>query len=170
MVSAFGSSGQLAEVLSVLADATNIIARGYMISAGERELFAQKIPSPTYTCFKTYNTIFNPSWANNWPLKSPGRIKLFHQGGYTEKYQIDYKLNGMAAQPTMTGEKPAGWTQTFNIPENAAEVRIRGWGATGLAWEPWRLTFDKTYPEAPGVCIKTYGTTLDQKWATDCEM
>jgi hypothetical protein len=63
----------------------------------------------------------------------------------------------------------AGMITTITIPENAKNIRIRAWGATGLAWEPWRQTFDFSYPEPPGMCIKTYGTTLDQKWATDCD-
>ncbi len=147
--------------------ATNIVAKGYMISAGEHLVFTQNIAKPTYTCFKTYNTIMNPSWANAWPLKPANTVKIFHQGGFVAKYQLDYKLNGQP-QKVETGEKTAGWNETYPIPENATEVKVQGWGATGLAWEPWRQTFTVNYPEPPNVCIKTYGTTLNQQWATDC--
>jgi hypothetical protein len=150
------------------ADATNIVAKGYMISAGEHLLFTQSIPKPTYTMFKTYNTIFNPSWANAWPLKKPGVVKCVHDGGYVIKYEINCTLDGQPNTVVKEGVT-AGMITTITIPENAKNIRIRAWGATGLAWEPWRQTFDFSYPEPPGMCIKTYGTTLDQKWATDCD-
>ncbi|MCB0518277.1 MAG: hypothetical protein H6577_20700 [Lewinellaceae bacterium] len=156
------------QAFPIPADATNIVAKGYMISAGEHLLFTQGIPKPTYTMFKTYNTIFNPSWANAWPLKVPGFVKLVHDGGYVIKYEVNCVLDGKSHTATKEGIT-AGMVTTFTLPENAKNIRIRAWGATGLAWEPWRQTFDFSYPEPPGMCIKTYGTTLDQKWATDCD-
>lgn len=133
------------EAIAIPYNAVNIVAKGYMISAGEHLVFTQNIPAPTYTCFKTYDTIFNPSWANAWPLKAANDLTLFHQGGYVAKYQMDYDLGGRM-ETVNTGDKTAGWKQTFPLPENATNVRVRGWGATGLAWEPWRQTLTKAIP------------------------
>ncbi len=149
------------------AAANNITAKGIMISAGEHHVFTQNIPAPTYTCFKTYNTIFNPSWDNAWPLPAKSEVTLLQQGAFVGEFYIDYTLDGQA-QSIKTGEVPGGWKNTYKLPENAKNVRIRAWGTTGLAWEPWHLTFDQTYPTAPSLCLKVYGSLLDQKWNTDC--
>jgi hypothetical protein len=156
------------ESIEIPAGATNIVAKGYMISAGDHLLFTQNIAAPTYTCYKTYGTIFSPQWGNDWPLKDPAQLKLFHQGGFVAKFQIDYERNGQTTT-VETGDQTAGWTNTYTIPEDAKNIRLRAWGATGLTWEPWRQTLDHTFPDPPNECVKIYGTTLDQQWASDCE-
>lgn len=156
------------ESIEIPAGATNIVAKGYMISAGDHLLFTQNIAAPTYTCYKTYGTIFSPQWGPDWPLKDAAQLKLFHQGGYVAKFQIDYERNGETTT-IETGDQTAGWTNTYTIPEDAKNIRLRAWGATGLAWEPWRQTLDHTFPDPPNECVKIYGTTLDQQWASDCE-
>jgi hypothetical protein len=156
------------DTIAIPAGATNIVAKGYMISAGDHLLFTQNIAAPTYTCYKTYGTIVSPQWAIDWPLKEPAQLKLFHQGGYVGKFQIDYERNGQTTT-IETGDQTAGWTNTYTIPEDAKNIRLRAWGCTGLAWEWWRLTLDHTFPDPPNECVKIYGTTLDQQWAADCE-
>ncbi len=155
------------ETFALPPNATNISASGYMISAGEHHVFTQTIAKPTYICFKTINTIFNRGWSLGWPVNALNEVTFFNDAGFVSKFQIDYKLGGQA-QTLSTGEHSGGWKQTYTLPENATHVRVMGWGATGLAWEAWRLTLDKTYPAPPNKCFKMYGSTLDQKWDNNC--
>jgi len=44
-------------------DATNIVAKGFMLSAGVHEIFTEKLSAPADVCYKTYGTIFDRRWS-----------------------------------------------------------------------------------------------------------
>jgi len=44
-------------------DATNIVAKGIMLSAGEHLIFEEKLSAPADVCYKTYGTIFDRRWS-----------------------------------------------------------------------------------------------------------
>lgn len=96
------------------------------------------------------------------------KITFFNQGGYVADYQISYSLNGQ--MQTLNARKLGlGQKQTFGIPANSKNVRIRGQVYTGLLWEPTRRIFDQSLRVPPAeVCFKTYGTTLAAKWDNQC--
>ncbi len=160
---------------TIPAAAKNIEVKGVMISAGEHQIFKETLQRPTYVCYKTYGTVFQKAWNNDWPMsvggevsETAGKIKFTHGAGFVANWQITYNLPGKPGQSFNPTGTTFGWNKTYNLPLDATNVRILIQGATGLVWEPWRTTYDLTYPTVPNVCIKIYGTTLDQKWNSDC--
>ncbi|MEZ4962068.1 MAG: thiol-activated cytolysin C-terminal domain-containing protein [Saprospiraceae bacterium] len=160
---------------TIPAAAKNIQVKGVMIAAGEKTIFTQNLERPTYICYKVYGTVFQQAWNNDWPLsvggevsESAGKIKFTHGAGFVANWQITYDLPGKPGQNINPTGTTLGWNKTYNLPLDATNVRILVQGATGLVWEPWRTTYDKTFPTVPNMCIKIYGTTLDQKWNSDC--
>ena len=162
--------------LAIPAAATNIEVKGVMIAAGEHQVFKEALQRPTYVCYKAYGTVFQQGWNNDWPLSVGGevsatanKVKFVHQAGFVANFLIEYNEPG---QPAKTSQNPlgktAGWTETYTIPTKATNVRILIQGATGLVWEPWRTTYEMTFPSPPNLCVKIYGTSLDQKWNNDC--
>ncbi len=161
--------------MTIPAAAKNIQVKGVMISAGEHNIFTQNLDRPTYICYKVYGTVFQTAWNNDWPMsvggevsETAGKIKFTHGAGFVANWQITYNLPGKPNQTFNPTGTTFGWNKTYNLPLDATNVRILIQGATGLVWEPWRTTYDLTYPTVPNVCIKIYGTTLDQKWNSDC--
>lgn len=157
------------------AAATNIEVRGAMIAAGEHQIFKETLQRPTYISYKVYGTIFKQAWNNDWPRivsgeisSKAGDLKFTHGAGFVARWQVTYDLLDKANQSIQSGDTSLGWKRTYNIPLDATNVRILVRGATGLAWEPWRTTYDKTFPSAPNLCLKIYGTTLNQQWNNDC--
>ncbi len=160
---------------TIPAAAKNIEVKGVMISAGEHQVFKETLQRPTYVCYKVYGTVFQQAWSNDWPMsvggevsETAGKIKFTHGAGFVANWQITYNLPGKPNQSFNPTGTTLGWTKTYNLPLDATNVRILIQGATGLVWEPWRTTYDLTFPTVPNVCIKIYGTTLDQKWNADC--
>lgn len=157
------------------ADAQNIEVRGVMLAAGEKQIFRETLQRPNFKSYKVYGTVFNPAWNNDWPISvsgeissKAGQIKLTHAAGFVAKWQITYDLPGRPNQSWNSGDTGAGWQATLQIPLASTNVRILAQGATGLAWEWWRTTYDKTFASAPNLCLKIYGTSLAQKWNEDC--
>ena len=97
------------------------------------------------------------------------QVKFLHNAGFVANWQITYNQPGKPLQIINPTGTTLGWTKTYDIPADATNVRILVQGATGLVWEPWRTTYDKTFPTPPNMCLKIYGTTLDQKWNNDCQ-
>lgn len=103
------------------------------------------------------------------PPPSPVQIKLTHGAGFVANWQITYTQPGKPGTTINPTGTTMGWKNTYTIPGDASNIRVFVQGATGLIWEPWRTTYDKTFPTPPsGLCVKIYGTTLDQKWNNDC--
>ncbi len=105
------------------------------------------------------------------PLPIPqadGYVTFFNQSGYVAKYSLSYTVSGQSKYFN-TGNMALGNTKRYTIPGNATNIRVKGEGKTGLVWEPWRTTFDKTYGSVISKCFKSYGTTLHQQWNNKCE-
>jgi len=49
--------------LPIPPNATNIVAKGIMLSAGEHLIFEEKLSAPADVCYKTYGTIFDRRWS-----------------------------------------------------------------------------------------------------------
>lgn len=160
---------------TIPAAAKNIQVRGVMISTGEHNIFTQNLDRPTYVCYKVYGTIFQTAWNNDWPMSvngevsdAAGKIKFIHGAGFVANWQITYDLPEKPQQKINPTGTTLGWKETYHLPLDATNVHILVQGATGLVWEPWRTTYALTFPTAPNLCLKIYGTTLDQKWNSDC--
>ena len=115
----------------------------------------------------TKDTLFNQAIQIALP-KEDGFVTFFNQAGYVAKYTLTYSLNG-DSKSLSTGNIDLGNKRRFEIPGGATSIRVKGEGKTGLVWEPWRTTFDKTYSSPPNKCFKSYGTTLTQRWNNNCE-
>jgi hypothetical protein len=164
------------KAFTIPAGATNIKVKGVMVAAGEHTIFEQTLASPTYISYKTYGTAFVRSFNNDWPMSVGGevsntsnQIRLWHDAGFVANIQVDYQEVGISTRTVHTyNGKTAGWKETLNIPMTATSVHIKVQGATGLVWEPWRTPYELTFPTPPSMCLKIFGTTLDQKWSNDC--
>jgi hypothetical protein len=163
------------QTFDIPAAAQNIEVKGVMLAAGEKEIFRQTLQRPTYVSYKVYGTVFKPDWNNDWPRSVSGEIssragelKFTHGAGFVARWQVTYDLPGKPNQSISSGDTSLGWKQTYNIPLAATNVRVLVQGNTGLLWELWRTTYEKTFPSAPNLCLKIYGTTLNQQWNNDC--
>lgn len=102
------------------------------------------------------------------PPPADGYVTFFNEAGYVARYTLSYNMNGQP-QSFSTGNMALGNKQRFEIPGNATNVNVKGEGQTGLLWEPWRVTFDKTFASPPNQCFKSFGTTLNQQWNNNCQ-
>lgn len=139
----------------------------------EARIFEHWFQGPSSVCFKTYGLATDPKWNNDCPGGAPvpnsNQIKFTHGAGFVANWQITYNQPGKPVTNINPLGTTLGWKNTYTIPSDATNIRILVQGATGLIWEPWRTTYDKTFPTPPSsLCIKIYGTTLNQKWNNDC--
>ncbi len=95
-------------------------------------------------------------------------IKVFNEAGYVSRYTVTYDF-GPEKKVLESGNLALGETHHFHLDFGAKNVVVKGEGKTGLVWEPWRTTFEKKVPDGINTCFKSYGTTLNQKWAEDCK-
>ena len=151
-------------------DATNIVAKGIMISAGEHEIFSEKIPRPTYVGYKVHGGIGNRFWQRAFWVNYPDELTIAHRGAYTARFRVEYELDG---QPVTIRDnaKMSGWERTYLIPETATNIVVTGEGLgfslSRDSEDSWYPTFKKTYVRSPSECIKVYGTAVAQRWS-DC--
>ena len=96
-------------------------------------------------------------------------FRLNHSGGYVAKYEITYNENGVDTK-IETGNKTAGYSETFYFPGDATNIKLKGWAMTGLAWDPWGEIYNKSMEPADWYkCYKNVGTTLNRGWNNDCD-
>ncbi len=57
----------------------------------------------------------------------------------------------------------APYSAIVNLPANARNIHVKAQGATGLFWEKWRTSIDRTFPLVNKRTISISGTTLNQK-------
>lgn len=96
-------------------------------------------------------------------------IKLNHAGAYVAKYEITWNDNGQDRK-IETGNKTAGWTETFYFPGDATNISVRGWAATGLVWDPWGEIYNKKMQAADmNKCLRNTGTTLGRSFDNNCQ-
>jgi hypothetical protein len=91
--------------LAIPAAAKNIEVKGVMIAAGEHQVFKEALQRPTYVCYKTYGTVFQQGWNNDWPLSVGGgvsaianQVKFFHQAGFVANFLIEYNEPGQTGK------------------------------------------------------------------------
>lgn len=164
------------KAFTIPAGATNIKVKGVMIAAGEHTIFDQTLPTPTFISYKTYGTVGVRAFNNDWPMSVGGevsttsnQIRLWQNAGFVTDIQVDYQEVGKSTRTVHNyNGKTAGWKETLNIPMTATGIHILVKGYTGVAWEPVRIPYELTFPTPPSMCLKIFGTTLDQKWSNEC--
>lgn len=154
-------------------NATNIRVQGWYALAGWKELFNQTLASPTYICYTSYGTVFEPRYKTDCPevgnmTTSRNELTVTQGGGYNAWIRLTYTQNGQTVTALDQSQTSAGWRRVFTIPQDATNIRLQAWSATGLLWEPWKSIVDKSWPYPPNECIKVYNTTLDPKWNNEC--
>lgn len=104
---------------------------------------------------------------------SRGELTLQHYGAYVAKFfinweEITYDNNGKEIRTKKSWEengwhKTAPYTTVISLPANAINIDIEVQGATGLAWDPWRISISKKgLPLVSNRTISISGTTLNQ--------
>ncbi len=161
------------ETFPIPYDATNIRVQGWYALSGWKELFDQPLSGPTYTCYTSYGTVFEPKYKTDCPevgnmTTQKNELTVTQGGGYSAWIKLTYIQNGQTVTVLDQTSTAAGWRKVFSLPVATTNIHLQIWNATGLAWEPWKTVIDKTWPYAPNECIKVYGTTLDPKWNAEC--
>lgn len=102
------------------------------------------------------------------PLSLPINVQVKNKGGYVSYVNVSYTDRYNVRQTVRSGNLAAGNTYNFSTPVGSKNVTVAGYNYTGLLWAPERWIFtlkDKN----ENVCVDTWGTTLDSKWAAvDC--
>ena len=154
-------------------NATNIRVQGWYALGGWKELFNQTLDRPTYVCYTSYGTVFEPKVKNDCPevggmTTKPNELTVTQGGGYAAKIKLTYDQNGKTTVVLDDGSVSAGWRKVFSIPAGVTNIHLQAWSNTGVVWDPLKSIIDKTWPSPPNECIKVYGTTLDPKWDNEC--
>ncbi len=154
-------------------NAKNIRVQGFYAAAGWKEIFNQSLGQPTYICYTSYGTVFEPRYKNDCPevgnmVAKKNELTLTHGGGYVARLRVTYVQNGQTVTLIDNSGLTAGWRKVFAIPQGASNISVEGWSATGLVWEPWKQVLNRKWPNPPNECLKIYGTTLDPKWNNEC--
>jgi thiol-activated cytolysin len=97
-----------------------------------------------------------------------GFVGLEHAGAYVAKFVVTWEEqdeNGDYSEKKWeSGKKTAGYTHQVDLPGDARNVKIEGWAATGLAWDPWGMVFSEVEKGPSNRIYKAKGTTLQRKW------
>ncbi|WP_421947009.1 thiol-activated cytolysin C-terminal domain-containing protein [Phaeodactylibacter xiamenensis] len=166
------------DTYSIPADATNVSikAEGATGLVWEPWVthFKQNYPRIEARTIESYGTTLNQSYKElnekggiisqgntPPPPADTKRITFKNKGAFVARYSLEYILQGRLVSEN-TGSITSGREKSYDIPRVATNVKIKGEGATGLAWEPWRKHIEKTYPTAITKTIESKGTTLNQ--------
>lgn len=161
------------ETFPIPYNATSIGVEGLYSLGGWKQLFNQTLVRPTYICYTSYGTIFQPSFKTDCPevgnmTTQANQLTITQGGGYSAWVRLSYTLNGQTVTKIENNSVAAGWRQVVDIPVGSTNIHLQIWDATGLVWDPWKTVVDKTWPYPPNECVKVYGTTLDPKWNNEC--
>ncbi len=105
--------------------------------------------------------------------KASGFVIFKNEAGYVSRYTVNFTAGGKA-QALSTGNVSLGARVRLELPGDASGVVVTGEGQTGLldssffGTHAWNTTFRLSYPQAPNLCFKSYGTTLNQAWNNNC--
>ncbi len=152
------------------AGSTSIQVSGEFNNLGVwKPIFNESYGVPTFQCYRTYGTIGNAQFDHGWPyagdvIGKSNQVRVFNQGGYYAKFQIDYTLNGLPYK-LESGTTTVGWAKTYDLPADALNVRVRGWCDTLIQWN---LVFDTTTPAVQSACYKLYGTFNNPQSNNNC--
>jgi thiol-activated cytolysin len=101
-----------------------------------------------------------------------GYVRLKHDGVYVGKFEVTWEeadAKGNSVQKSWTsGEKTNGYTHQIDLPGDARNVRLRGWAATGLVWDPWGEALNEALNGPDNKCYRIFGTTLNRHWDNAC--
>lgn len=100
-----------------------------------------------------------------------GALTLNHDGAFVARFYVYWEELGHDADGYETirsrswsgngYNRGAHYSTTLRFKGNVRNIRVKVLGATGLAWEPWRLIYSKNdLPLVPQRNISTWGTTL----------
>jgi len=161
------------KTFSIPYNATNIRVQGWYAAAGWKDLFNQTLAQPTYICYTSYGTVFEPKYKTDCPevgsmTTVSNQLTVTQGGGYVAWIRLEYNEGGQTKRVLDKSDCGGGWRQAYTIPATATNIRLQAWSNTGLVWEPWKTIIDKTWPSPPNECIKVYNTTLDPKWNNEC--
>jgi len=160
--------------LEIPYDAKNIRVQGQYWDGVWKSIFDQTLVSPTYMCYTSYGTTFNPNYKTDCPevgnmVAKKNEITVSQGGAYTAWVYLSYKQNGKIVVAQDQQGIPIGWRKVYQIPSDATQIYLYIRDATGLLGnDAWRAVVEKTWPVPPNECIKVYGTTLDPKWNSEC--
>ena len=107
---------------------------------------------------------------------SGGAINLVHSGWYVARYyinwdEISYDGNGQEVLTPKSWiendqDKTMGFSTTIPLPANARNIQVKIKECTGLAWDWWKVVYDKNnLPLTNNRTITIWGTTL----VPDCD-
>ena len=154
-------------------NANNIRAQGWALIGSRKEIFNQTIAQPTYICYTSYGTIFQPAFKTDCPevgsmTTRQNQVTVTQGGGYVAWIRLEYNDGGQTKRVLDKSDCGGGWRQVFDIPATATNIHLQAWSNTGWIGEPWKTIIDKSWPSPPNECIKVYNTTLDPKWNNEC--
>lgn len=106
-----------------------------------------------------------------------GELNLRHTGGYVAKFDVSwdeftYDDKGEEVVKSHTWQHngrnvTAPYSDVITLPANARNIHVKAQGATGLLWEKWRTSIDRTFPLVNKRTFSISGTTLNQKASVD---
>lgn len=101
-----------------------------------------------------------------------GYVKVKHSGAYVAKFQVTWMEKNAQGIPIpkiwVSGNKTVGFDHTVSLPGDATNVRVQGWAATGLVWDPWGEIINKALNGPSNECYRAKGTTLNRSWDNNC--
>ena len=163
------------ELIEIPYDAKNISLKGEYWDGTWRAIKqALRLSAPTYICYTSYGTVFNPNYKTDCPevgnmIANKNELTVTQGGAYSAWVYLSYKQNGKVVIAQDSKGLTMGLRKVYQIPADATQIYLYIRNATGLAWEPWKKVIEKTWPAPPNECIKIYGTTLDPKWNNECK-
>jgi thiol-activated cytolysin len=94
-------------------------------------------------------------------------IKFQHAGAYVAKFKVtwvepDAYGNYNQQKEWESDNTTVGFTHQVDMPGDAQGVRIYGWAATGLVWDPWGEIMNVSLSGPDNKCYRVTGTTLNR--------
>jgi len=156
-------------------NATNIVVKGYYAAGGwkqftnaDKSAASTSIRTPTYMCFTSYGTVFEPKIKYDCPevgnmTTSKNQLTVTQGGGYGAWITLRYFLKGKEETLLNQHDVLLGWTKKFTFPAGAYNITLSIQNQID-----GKVVFNQTWPEPPNGCVKIYGTTFDPKWNNEC--
>ena len=104
-----------------------------------------------------------------------GELTIDHNGGYVARFYISWEeidgfdQDGKAIMSLHEWsdngkDKTIGFQTVISFRGNVRNLCIKAQGFTGLIWDKWFTSFDRSnIPLSPKMSLKIWGTTLNQK-------
>ncbi len=163
------------EYMSIPWNATNIVVKGYyalgswqQFTNPDKSALSTSIKTPTYMCFTSYGTIFEPKIKLDCPeagnmTTRANELTVTQGGGYAAWITLRYFLNGKEETLLNQHDVLLGWSKKFTFPAGAKNITLSIQNQIDA-----KVVFNQTWPEPPNGCVKIYGTTFEPKWNNEC--